>query len=70
MPDYPAGNLASGKKKQIDQAQPNLFCLGEHFKNWRERFFILKSDGQFLGFKSKPNTPQDRTLNNFTVKGS
>lgn len=46
-----------------------LFKRGEHFKNWRERFFILKSDGQFLGFKSKPNTPQDRTLNNFTVKG-
>ncbi len=24
-------------------------CLGEHIKNWRQRFFILKDDGQFLG---------------------
>jgi len=48
-----------------------LFKRGEHIKNWRERYFILKSDGQFLGFKSKPSTPQDAAdpLNNFTVKG-
>ena len=43
---------------------------GEHIKNWRQRYFILKEDGQFIGFKSKP-TPQDLNdpLNNFTVKG-
>jgi len=48
-----------------------LFKRGEHIKNWRQRFFILKDDGQFLGFKSKPITPQDMAdpLNNFTVKG-
>jgi len=48
-----------------------LFKRGEHIKTWRERYFILKSDGQFLGFKSKPSTQQDMAdpLNNFTVKG-
>ena len=45
--------------------------LGEHIKNWRQRYFILKEDGQFIGFRSKP-TPQDLNdpLNNFTVKGT
>lgn len=48
-----------------------LFKRGEHIKNWRERYFILKSDGQFLGFKSKPNSSKDVSgpLNDFTVKG-
>jgi len=47
-----------------------LFKRGEHIKNWRQRYFILKEDGQFIGFKSKP-TIQDLNdpLNNFTVKG-
>merc|ERR1719210_3162046 len=47
-----------------------LFKRGEHIKNWRQRYFILKEDGQFIGFRSKP-TPQDLNdpLNNFTVKG-
>jgi len=47
-----------------------LFKRGEHIKNWRQRYFILKEDGQFLGFKSKPS-PADFNdpLNNFTVKG-
>jgi len=48
-----------------------LYKRGEHIKNWRQRYFILKEDGQFIGFKSKPNT-QDQIndpLNNFTVKG-
>ena len=50
--------------------EASLFVLGEHIKNWRQRYFILKEDGQFIGFKSKP-TAQDLTdpLNNFTVKG-
>jgi len=48
-----------------------LMKRGEHFKNWRPRYFILKADGQFLGYKSKPvstTDPNDR-CNNFTVKG-
>jgi len=47
-----------------------LFKRGEHIKNWRQRYFVLKEDGLFLGFKSKPS-PSDFNdpLNNFTVKG-
>ena len=45
--------------------------LGEHIKNWRQRYFILKEDGQFIGFKSKPSVQDlNDPLNNFTVKGS
>ena len=58
--------LFSGKKV----SQLIISFSGEHIKNWRQRYFILKEDGQFIGFKSKP-TAQDLTdpLNNFTVKG-
>ena len=43
---------------------------GEHIRNWRPRYFVLKEDGAFLGYKSKPCTPQDlqNVLNKFTVK--
>ena len=48
----------------------SFYSSGEHIKNWRQRYFILKEDGQFIGFKQKP-TAQDLNdpLNNFTVKG-
>jgi len=47
-----------------------LFKRGEHIKNWRQRYFILKDDGQFIGFKSKPSAQDlNDPLNNFTVKG-
>ena len=48
-----------------------LFKRGEHIKNWRERYFILKEDGQFIGFKNKPSQQEQLAdpLNNFTVKG-
>jgi hypothetical protein len=47
-----------------------LFLLGEHIKNWRSRYFILKDDGLFNGFRNKPSTDQelDDPLNNFTVR--
>ena len=42
--------------------------LGEHIKTWRPRYFILKDNGQFNGFKKEPTTDQDLAdpLNNFT----
>jgi len=47
-----------------------LYKRGEHIKNWRQRYFILKEDGQFIGFKSKPSSQDlNDPLNNFTVKG-
>lgn len=42
--------------------------VGEHFKNWRARYFLLLEDGSLIGYKSKPDVPTD-PLNNFTVKG-
>lgn len=43
---------------------------GEHFRNWRPRYFILKDNGQFLGFRNKPTLDTDLAdpLNNFTVR--
>ncbi|CAB4064598.1 AKT [Lepeophtheirus salmonis] len=43
---------------------------GEHITNWRPRYFVLKDDGQFLGFKKPPASEADygEPLNNFTVK--
>jgi len=47
-----------------------LYKRGEHIRTWRERYFLLKQDGQFLGYRAKP-APQDNSepCNNFTVKG-
>ena len=47
-----------------------LLLLGEHIRNWRPRYFILKDNGQFIGFKNKPTHDADLNdpLNNFTVK--
>ncbi|KAH0513000.1 RAC-beta serine/threonine-protein kinase [Microtus ochrogaster] len=42
---------------------------GEYIKTWRPRYFLLKSDGSFIGYKERPETP-DQTLpplNNFSV---
>lgn len=46
-----------------------LFKRGEHIKNWRSRYFVLRDDGTLMGYKSRPDTtaPAER-LNNFTVK--
>jgi len=47
-----------------------LYKRGEHIKNWRSRFFILRDDGTLMGYKTPPG-PQATAerLNNFTVKG-
>uniref|UniRef100_A0A2I3RZ59 non-specific serine/threonine protein kinase n=1 Tax=Pan troglodytes TaxID=9598 RepID=A0A2I3RZ59_PANTR len=42
---------------------------GEYIKTWRPRYFLLKSDGSFIGYKERPEAP-DQTLpplNNFSV---
>lgn len=52
----------------------NYLFIGEHIKNWRSRYFVLRDDGTLVGFKAKPD-PQMATqtstqpLNNFTVRG-
>lgn len=48
------------------------FCFifpGEHIRNWRKRYFILRKDGSFFGFRAKPDQRLADPLNNFTVKG-
>ncbi|XP_003748638.1 RAC-beta serine/threonine-protein kinase [Galendromus occidentalis] len=47
-----------------------LYKRGEHIKNWRKRYFILRDDGSLIGFKNQPEPGQySDPLNNFTVKG-
>lgn len=52
-----------------------LMKRGEYIKNWRPRYFVLRSDGSFLGFKDQPKSPEDvhneqAILNNFSVKAA
>ena len=47
-----------------------LFCnfAGEYIKNWRKRYFILRRDGSFLGYKEMPTEDNHQEpLNNFSV---
>ncbi|XP_005755323.1 RAC-beta serine/threonine-protein kinase-like, partial [Pundamilia nyererei] len=46
-----------------------LHKRGEYIKTWRPRYFILKSDGSFIGYKEKPdlNDQPSPPLNNFSV---
>lgn len=47
-----------------------LYKRGEHIKNWRKRYFILRDDGTLMGFKTRPDaTATSERLNNFTVIG-
>lgn len=49
----------------------NVSDSGEYIKTWRPRYFILKSDGSFIGYKEKPdlNDQTSPPLNNFSVAG-
>ena len=45
-----------------------VFSAGEFIKNWRPRYFQLKSNGEFVGYKDKPKGKVEQdALNNFTV---
>lgn len=47
-----------------------LLKRGEHIKNWRQRYFVLREDGSLIGFKTKPDkSTTGDPLNNFTVRG-
>lgn len=44
------------------------FSSGEYIKNWRPRYFLLKTDGSFIGYKEKPQDADlPYPLNNFSV---
>ena len=45
-----------------------MSSAGEYIKNWRPRYFLLKSDGSFIGYKDKPQDADlAYPLNNFSV---
>jgi len=45
-----------------------LYKRGEHIKNWRSRYFILRSDGSLMGYKNQPDAQvPSEPSNNFTV---
>uniref|UniRef100_A0A8C7YRL2 non-specific serine/threonine protein kinase n=1 Tax=Oryzias sinensis TaxID=183150 RepID=A0A8C7YRL2_9TELE len=45
-----------------------LFEVREYIKNWRPRYFLLKTDGSFIGYKDKPqDSDLAYPLNNFSV---
>lgn len=45
-----------------------FFSSGEYIKNWRPRYFLLKTDGSFVGYKEKPQDADlPYPLNNFSV---
>ncbi|KAH8361895.1 hypothetical protein KR200_007129 [Drosophila serrata] len=49
-----------------------LLKRGEHIKTWRQRYFVLRSDGRLEGYRSRPadsTAVSEPVLNNFTVKG-
>uniref|UniRef100_A0A8C8ZKV0 non-specific serine/threonine protein kinase n=1 Tax=Prolemur simus TaxID=1328070 RepID=A0A8C8ZKV0_PROSS len=51
-------------------AQPSRPALtGEYIKTWRPRYFLLKNDGTFIGYKERPQDVDQREspLNNFSV---
>ncbi|GAU98662.1 hypothetical protein RvY_09779-2 [Ramazzottius varieornatus] len=45
-----------------------LMKRGEHIKNWRQRYFVLLSDGSLVGYKCRPESDLANPLNNFTVQ--
>uniref|UniRef100_G3Q9I2 non-specific serine/threonine protein kinase n=1 Tax=Gasterosteus aculeatus aculeatus TaxID=481459 RepID=G3Q9I2_GASAC len=46
-----------------------LHKRGEYIKTWRPRYFMLKSNGSFIGYKEKPDLSEQTSppLNNFSV---
>jgi len=47
-----------------------LLKKGEYIASWRPRYFILRSDGTFRGFKAKPSKETDAPINFFDIQNS
>uniref|UniRef100_A0A673GWL9 non-specific serine/threonine protein kinase n=1 Tax=Sinocyclocheilus rhinocerous TaxID=307959 RepID=A0A673GWL9_9TELE len=47
----------------------NIYLIREYIKTWRPRYFLLKSDGTFIGYKERPQDVDqlETPLNNFSV---
>ncbi|KAK1893472.1 RAC-alpha serine/threonine-protein kinase [Dissostichus eleginoides] len=60
------GSRRSGRVSGRQRGPPSL---GEYIKTWRPRYFLLKSDGTFIGYKERPQDVDqlETPLNNFSV---
>ena len=47
-----------------------LLKKGEYIPSWSPRYFILRSDGSFRGFKSMPKNSADQPINYFDIMHS
>lgn len=66
MPDLLSKNIDVSVRSVVKEGW--LFKRGEHIKNWRRRYFILRSDGSLVGYKNLPDTQvPTEPSNNFTV---
>jgi len=64
-----AASIAEDKSPKVIK-QGYIKKKAEHLKDWRQRYFILKDNGEFIGYRKEPSTEAELTniLNNFTVK--
>ena len=70
--DLTAQNLRRIKSSGQFPPLPPLSLMshaGEYIKTWRPRYFLLKSDGTFIGYKERPQDVDqlETPLNNFSV---
>lgn len=66
MPDLLSRSIDVNSREIIKEGW--LFKRGEHIKNWRRRYFILRADGSLVGYKSLPDAQaHTEPSNNFTV---
>jgi len=70
----PEGVASDGAVAKMDEVaivkQGWLLKRGEYIKTWRPRWFQLKADGSFRGYKTGPPAPGDGPVNIFDVAGS
>ena len=72
--DLPRGaGCVGGRERGPAAAAPQCLSArvssGEYIKTWRPRYFLLKNDGTFIGYKERPQDVEQREspLNNFSV---
>lgn len=63
--DYPKEEFTRGR---LYLCFPHC-STGEYIKTWRPRYFLLKNDGTFIGYKERPQDVDqlETPLNNFSV---
>lgn len=66
IPDIVSGSIDVASRQIVKEGW--LYKRGEHIKNWRSRYFILRSDGSLVGYKNRPDAQvPTEPSNNFTV---